>query len=162
MYAIYTSLYTKPSAAAISLASPGNPNIETDVMCELLTPAEVEDTLGQPVASEVIATIDCRYTTVDARMIDATEITVSLARPAWDTVESFVQAIEASAEPGDIAERLGELGDAAVLLTTSDLTILNVMTGDSVITLGVMRPRVPDSAGETLVRLARLALQRVP
>lgn len=131
-------------------------------MCELLTPADVEDALGHPVATEVIATIDCRYTTVDARMFDATEITVSIARPAWDTAESFVQAIEASAEPGDTAERIHELGDAAVLLTTPDLTLLNVMTGDTVITLGVLRHRGPDSAGETLASLARLALQRMP
>jgi hypothetical protein len=131
-------------------------------MCELLTAAEVEDALGHPVATEVIATIDCRYTTVDASMFDATEITMSIARPAWDTAESFVQAIEASAEPGDTTERIDELGDAAVLLTTPDLTLLNVMTGDTVMTLGVLRLREPNDAGETLARLARLALTRMP
>jgi hypothetical protein len=87
---------------------------------------------------------------------------VSVARPAWDTVESFVQAVEASAEPGDTAERIDGLGDAAVLLTTPDLTLLNVMTGDTVVTLGILRPPGPDTAGETLARLARLALERMP
>lgn len=130
-------------------------------MCELLTPAEIEDALGQPVAAEITATIDCRYTTTHTGTFDATEISVSIVRPAPGTTESFERIVQASVGPAETTQRIDGLGDAAVLVRTAELTVLNVRTSETWLTLGVTRDNGSDALSETLSQLARIALQRL-
>ena len=129
-------------------------------VCELLTDAEVQDAFGRPVAVEPVNDMYCNYV-IEGDDGLATDLTVSLISPAGVTADVFPSVVAAGVGNDLETEQLDGPGDATLLSTRGEITIVNVLEGEAWLTLNVLAPDGSDRAADALMQLAELAVGRL-
>lgn len=149
----------RQSAGDRQPASATQAPVAVDV-CELLTAAEVEDAFGRPVTVEPVNEMYCNYV-IEGDDGLGTDLTVSLISPAGVTADLFPSVVAAGVGNDLETEQLDGPGDAALLSTRGEITIVNVLEGEAWLTLNVLAPDGSDRSAEALTQLAELAVGRL-